>query len=646
MPPAKMLSITVDLLERIARGAADTETNALLSALRAEGEGSEDPLAAERLLGQLASQVRYARESALADRGLNLLIETAHDLSSTLSLQDLLRKIVSRARSLVSADIAWLTIRDEKEGLFRNIAAEGHLAPGTAMMTSQFDRGAVSVIMNTKTFFTTSNYLADDRFTHSAALDRQFGIENIESLAGLPAFSGDTVQGLLFVADRYARQYSGREISVLGSFAQHAGMAMRNARTFERLSEALDETERNRSALERHVKRVEASAQTHDEMMSLLAQGADLATFMRRMAGHIGGSIQYLDSALTVRHEVTADEYDGLLSEEMRQGRLDQTQLLSALVRSRENGRSVLLCETGNERCLVLALHGGSVRGDSLIVCHTGRIDEIHLRNLERSAVALSIAKLWTEKRETDRLIASSTLLRHLVLVSPTDASTVASVRDRLGLGMQQPVRLALIVLSGMKREEQTAQIRQAGGRLNILLDLIDGAYLAVGPLKEVDKLIETLSQRGESVQIGGLISKPYCDLAASPTHYARLGNALRTMERIAPLHRFIGEGDVNLFARLFEGGDPRRIQEFVKNTLDPITARDPRGRAQLKATLLCFFDCQFNIARAAEELDIHVNTVRRRLETLREVTGGWNDPIAALELHVALKLDKIISTA
>ena len=614
MPPARMLSIAADLLEHVASGAADAETADLLAALRMEGERSEDPLAAERLLAQLASHARYSRESALADRGLNLLIETAHDLSSTLSLQDLLRKIVSRARSLVSADIAWLTIRDEQRGLFRNIAAEGHLSPGTARMTSRFDHGAVSLIMNTKTFFTTSNYLADDRFPHSAALDRQFGIENIESLAGLPAFSGDIVQGLLFVADRYSRQYSGREISVLGSFAQHAGMAMRNARTFERLSEALEETERNRSALESHVRRVEASAQTHDEMMSLLAQGADLSTFMRRMAGHIGGSIQYLDSSLVIRQEVTSEDYDGSLSDELRQGGIDQAKIVSALVRSRENGRSVLLYEKGHERCLVLALHGGTVRGDSLIVCHTGRLDEIHLRNLERSAVALSIAKLWTERRETERLIASSTLLRHLVLVSPTDASTVASVRDRLGLGNQQPVRMALIILSGLERDEQTAQIREVGGRLNILLDLVDSAYFAVGPLKEIDKLIEGLRRRTGSGQIGGLISRPYCDLAESPGHYARLGNALRTMERIAPLTRFIGEAEIGLFARLFEGGDPRRIQEFVRNTLTPIAARDPRNRAQLKATLLCYFDCQFNIARAAEELGIHVNTMRRRL--------------------------------
>jgi DNA-binding PucR family transcriptional regulator len=58
---------------------------------------------------------------------------------------------------------------------------------------------------------------------------------------------------------------------------------------------------------------------------------------------------------------------------------------------------------------------------------------------------------------------------------------------------------------------------------------------------------------------------------------------------------------------------------------------------------LLCYFDCQHNITLAAETLGVHVNTMRQRLETLREITGGWDDPVKALELHVALRLRAIM---
>ena len=71
-------------------------------------------------------------------------------------------------------------------------------------------------------------------------------------------------------------------------------------------------------------------------------------------------------------------------------------------------------------------------RGDCLVICYQGELDAIEIRNLERNAVALSIAKLWNEKRETEKTIASSTLLRHLALVSPPDAPTLSAIRDRL----------------------------------------------------------------------------------------------------------------------------------------------------------------------------------------------------------------------
>jgi len=41
--------------------------------------------------------------------------------------------------------------------------------------------------------------------------------------------------------------------------------------------------------------------------------------------------------------------------------------------------------------------------------------------------------------------------------------------------------------------------------------------------------------------------------------------------------------------------------------------------------------------------MGLHINTVRQRLRTLREITGGWSDPIKALELHVALRLNAIL---
>jgi sugar diacid utilization regulator len=243
-------------------------------------------------------------------------------------------------------------------------------------------------------------------------------------------------------------------------------------------------------------------------------------------------------------------------------------------------------------------------------------------------------------------LIASTTLLRHLVFVDPPDASTVAAVRERLNINARQPVMLALVAISGLDRAAQTVTIRASAANMNLLVDLIDDTYLAAGPEKSIRTFLQTLARRRDGWETGGIVSDPFADLAQAASHYCRIEPALRVLRKMSRLARFVDYSQVNLFAKLFEAGDASRITGYLKQTLAPIDARDPRQRTQLKKTLLCYMDNQHNIARTADLLGVHVNTVRQRLGTLREITGGWDDPVAALELHVALRLDSIIASA
>lgn len=643
---AKTVSIMVEMISAITTSNGNANIDQHLSELKADAAGTGANKATQELAILLNDLTNAFRDVTIAERGMNLLIETAQDLSSTLSIQELLRKIVSRARTITNANIAWITMLDAEKNIFRNFATEGNLSPGTSKMIAQPDFGAVSKIINSEEFFTTSDYLADEQFKHLPNLDEQFIAENIVSLVGFPIFSASRVQGVLFIADRYSRRYSGREISIIGSFAQHVGVAMENARAFGQLAETLETMEQNRCALEDHILRVEASARTHDEMMSLLAKGSDLKSFMERMATQTRGSIHYLDQDHNIREEYSDPNYTGDLGEKIRNGQVDHAQLLTAISRSRESGRAVLLHEQDNERSLVLALHSGSRRGDSLIICHEGSIDKIQMRNLERSTVALSIAKLWAEKRQSEQLIASSTLLRHLVLTQPPDPQTITSARERLLLTANENVCMAVISISGMDRATQTELLRQSAGRLNLLIDLIDDDYLAIGPLANVVRLTEALEQHPGPARIGGIISTPFKDLELGAQIYSSLSRAIRTIQKIAPLQRFVDQSQIGLLGRIFEQADPERIRTLIADTLAPIEARDPRNRSELKKTLLCFFDCQFNITRTAESLAIHVNTVRQRLDTLRYVTGGWDEnPDFALELHVILRMDSLTST-
>jgi GAF domain-containing protein len=640
--PPNTLSSVIDILHNIVTGVGDAEIDALLREMEilARQEGREHEFEVFR---QQADSVRRGlQDSAVAEKGLNLLIDTTHDLSKTLELDDLLRTIVSRARSLVGAHLAWVTVLDEKGGLFRMVTAEGNLSPAVAQMKSRPEVGVVSLIMRSKSYFETLDYLGDTRFRHSRELDRTFKDEKIVSLAGFPIISDNDVHGFLFVANRYSRKLSGREISVLGSFARHAGVAMRNANAFSRLSEALEEAQRSRNALEDHIKRVEASAAAHDEMTTLLATGAELHQFVQRMALQIGGAVFVFDGDMQLNDEFVSPGYRGKMANDLRDGSIDPSLLMTANSQSRHNGRSVVVLQTEEEQCRAIALHGSTGRSETLVLCHQGELDAIDIRNLERSTVALSIAKLWNEKRETERLIASSTLLRHLILVTPPDTATISAIHDRLGLAARQPIMLCLVAISNLERTTQTVIVRECAARASLLVDLFDDTYLVAGPEDAIRAFVQALAARQDGWSAGGMVSDPISDLTTTPIRFGELSRSLQAIRKLKPLRHFLDYRDVSFFARIMATDDSERLMRDISCILRPIDQLPPKQRTEAKRTLLAYFDAQHNATRTAAILGLHINTVRQRLDAIGDVVGGWDDPVKALELHFALRLEAI----
>ncbi len=510
-------------------------------------------------------------------------------------------------------------------------------------MKCPLNLGVVGLMMKSRSFFDTQDYLGDPRFKHSPELDEAFASECIVSLAGFPIVSEGEVNGFLFVADRFARKLSGKEISALGSFALHAGVAMRNAHLFSRLSGALHEAEHNRTALLEYIKRVEASATAHDEMTTLLATGAELPQFLQRLSVQIGGAVHLYDVDMRIRDEHVSSDYIGRIASDLRSGVIDANALIAARSQSRHTGKSVIVHSRDNEECRVIALHGGPGRTETLVVCHRDSLDDIDIRNLERSAVALTIAKLWNEKRETDRQISSSTLMRQLVLLSPPDPANLSAVNDRLRLRAGQPIIVCLAVFSGLDRASQTAIVREAAGEARVLVDLLDDTHVVAGSEELVRTFLREVMNRRNGWEAGGIVSEPITDLGAVASHFAELGRSLRALRKMEPMRHFVEFEEAGLFARVMESPDAERLVRDITASLRSLDKLSPRQREESKRTLLTFFDCRHNLTRTAEELGLHINTVRQRLSRLREVAGNWDDPIKTLELHFALRLDAVM---
>jgi DNA-binding PucR family transcriptional regulator len=97
----------------------------------------------------------------------------------------------------------------------------------------------------------------------------------------------------------------------------------------------------------------------------------------------------------------------------------------------------------------------------------------------------------------------------------------------------------------------------------------------------------------------------------------------------------------------LLLGADPALVAELASARLAPLDAETDSSRARLTETLHAWLRHQGNATAAADDLDVHAQTVRYRLGRLRELFGDTlDDPDARYELETVLRATDSAATA
>ncbi|HET7526418.1 MAG TPA: GAF domain-containing protein, partial [Burkholderiaceae bacterium] len=364
-----------DLVALLHQGASADEFArrlALVDALPPDDPGKPALVELVRMAMAVRNRLELHQER---ERGLLAVIESAQDLSSRLDLQGLLKAIVSRARNLLGSDVAWLTTYDADAAEFRVLVVDGALSRRTSDMVARRDRGVVSLVMSTRLPFTTPDYLHDRRFTHDPKLDDTFREEGIAALVGVPLIWGGEVVGLLFVGDRYHRTHTAQSISVLSTLATYGAVALKNAHEFERANAALAHADQARAELERHLRNVQAAIDAHEQITSLLARGASLATLCQSVAQLLGGAVLVLDEAGQVVSLGVAKGYLGAAAQSYAPHGAHAVELNRAMRTSRATGRSVVAYQADGESCRVLPVIGGDDTLGSALLFHRGELE-------------------------------------------------------------------------------------------------------------------------------------------------------------------------------------------------------------------------------------------------------------------------------
>lgn len=575
------------------------------------------------------------------ERGLLAVIESAQDLSRHLDLMDLLNAIASKSRTLLGSDVAWISKIDPETEKILVMVTDGAVFQDTDKMTTPIGYGVGSAIIDTGLPFTTANYLSDDRFMHDPTLDSAFKSEGVDSLVGVPLISDGEVVGLLFVADRYHRSHTAIEVSILSTLATHAAVAITTANAFQTAKEALEKSDAARHELKQYAASVQEAADAHEQLTSLIAQGASLSTLCDAVATLLSGSIVVVDEAMQVICRATSEHYEGIAGSAYVPYGDNSMDIEKAIRESRLAGRSVIAYDDGLEMCsTVPVIAGEDVVGAVLLFRHEG-LDEFSRRTYERASTAIGIMLLSHERIEIHNNRDRLALLRGLLLPHEYEWSSTVERACQFDIDLASPLSLVLIESDSLNSYYIARRLSALSKFPNAVLNEIEGVVAIVCKSSSAQNAIQdNINKALDEIVIDcrGVLSKPVLKAQGLPEIYKALRRALFIAKRLG-MKGIQNQSELALYSILFESDDRGALEAFLDSSIGKLLAHDQKKGSGLALTLLTYFDLNRNASLVAKRMEIHVNTVRQRLNTIEGLVGHLGNATRALEIHMALRL-------
>jgi signal transduction histidine kinase len=334
------------------------------------------------------SNARSFEEAERRRREAEIVARIARTVSGSLDLDAILQKVVAGARLLCGSDMARIALRDPRSGamVFRYWVNVRY--PHYDQVRVQSGQGVGGQVVRTGKSFRTDDWRRDPRISKETL--RVVEAEGIVAMLAVPIRIGEEVEGLLYVDNRVRRPFTDHDETVLTQLADHAGLAIHDARRFvdaqqarERLQALsaqllnVQETERRRIARELHDEVGQALTAVRINLQ-LLEPGVPPA------AGRVEETLEILDRALQDVRRLALD---------LRPSLLDDLGLVPALqwfVRARTEGAGLV-------GAVVAELGGVLVPPDLATTCF--RVVQEAVTNVIRHAAATHV---WVELRHRD----------------------------------------------------------------------------------------------------------------------------------------------------------------------------------------------------------------------------------------------------
>jgi GAF domain-containing protein len=614
-------------LELLAREAAAVEFEGPLIEARSRGESAET-IAALDQARLVALRVRALLEHRRRrEAELSGLFETANDLVALRDVDSVLLAIVHRARRLLGTDVAYLTLNDEDRGDTYMRVTDGSISARFQTLRLPMGAGLGGLVAQTAMPYASAGYARDERFRHTDEIDVAVREEGLVAILGVPLLLGSRVLGVLFAANRGARPFTREETALLASFAAHAAVALDSARLLAEMRTALEELNTANELVKAHSEAVERAAAAHDRITEVVLRGGGVADIAAAVTDVLGGGLLVLDSA------------GGGLAAIGPVAGARPADIEQAVAASRTTGRAA-----ARGTLWAAAVVAGSEYLGALVLVRETELVEADQRMLERAALVTALLLLFRRTVADAEGRVRGELLDDLLSARPHDPAALRERAGRLGVDLAAPHAVVVARPSGGDPERTAFSALHFASTHGALSLVRAGEAVLVVPGEAPERAARQIAQ-DLTAALGHPVTAGAAGPASGPEQFAAAyREATRCLETLIALGR-IGDGasaaELGFVGLLL--GESRDVTGFLTKTIGPVVEYDRRRGSALVETLEAYFGHGGSLARAAETLHVHVNTVAQRLDRIAQLLGAdWQRPERALEVQLALRLHRL----
>ena len=586
-----------------------------------------------------------AESSALVRRQRELasLYATAKSLTALGELDEVLQSIVHHAHDLIGTDFTYLSLVGA-DGRLSARASEGTISAAFLTAGIPAGMGLGGKVLASRSPHWVSNYATTTSIDHDRNFDVLAATESLVALLGVPLVIRGEAVGALFAADRSERSFHADEIALLSAFADHAAVALDNARLYEESRTALRDLRTAYRKIEEYVAVVERAQASHEALTRVVLEGGTPDDVAQLLADQLGGSVTLLDrtGAALVRRDSASSPCPAP----------PEADLLDAVSTAQRSGRcTTSVDDTGIARSVASIQAGDSHLGALAwrreAVADHGVGDDMDLRTLERAThiLGLLILKERAVAEASERL--SGELLTELMIGGP-GISPAQRARTRARNIDVDHLDLVLVAESpALSSTELSRHLHDiARDRSGLAGEHLGRATMILHSVDD-DRTVEEVHQR-----LRRTLARPVVVVGERAVNHD-WARAFSLASRCGAVMRAIGHTDLGattgrylLYAMVFDAERVHELDRFLADAIGPLLDYDRRRGTELVETLSTYYSHRANVAATARALHVHVNTLLKRLDRAGEVLGVDLRDENDLELRLGLRLHELRAIA